>query len=96
MTPRERADDVWIRLQRNSGEARQIGIIRKAIEDAVEEERQTAKDTGVSYDELLESNLSERTKHEIFEWLWARRILDDDQYKLAMSRIEYIEKSKGD
>jgi hypothetical protein len=42
------------------------------------------------FDLILESNLSERTKHELIEWLWAVRKLDDDQYKLAMSRIKYL------
>lgn len=37
MTTKERAEDTLIRLQRNSVEARQIGIIRKAIEAAEEE-----------------------------------------------------------
>ena len=42
------------------------------------------------FDLMLESNLSERTKHEVVEWLWANRKLDDDQYKLAMSRIKHL------
>jgi len=40
-TTNERAEDTLIRLQRNSVEARQIGIIQKAIEAAIEEDRKS-------------------------------------------------------
>lgn len=42
-------------------------------------------------DAMLESSLSEDTKREVFEWLWAKRLLDNKQYKLAVSRIEHLE-----
>jgi hypothetical protein len=42
------------------------------------------------FDLMLESDLSERTKHELIEWLWAIGKLDDDQYKLAMSRVKHL------
>jgi hypothetical protein len=44
------------------------------------------------FDCLLDSNLSERTKRELVEWLWAHSMLSDDQYALAVSRIEHLEK----
>lgn len=43
-------------------------------------------------DSMLESNLSETTKREFIEWAYTMNWLDDDQYKLAISRIEHLKK----
>lgn len=48
----------------------------------------------VLFDAILESSMSTTTKHEIIEWLWAIKKLDDDQYKLAMSRVKHLEKKQ--
>ena len=48
----------------------------------------------VLFDAILESNISATAKNEIVEWLHAVKKLDNDQYKLALSRIEHLKKKK--
>mgnify|MGYP001492236733 CR=1 FL=1 len=46
------------------------------------------------FDALLEGNLAADCKQEIVEWLWATKMLDDEQYTMATSRILHLEKKK--
>lgn len=42
------------------------------------------------FDEILDGSLSAKCKQEIVEWLCANRKLDDEQYKLAVSRVLHV------
>jgi len=46
-------------------------------------------------DDVLESQLSLGTKHEFFEWLYAKRLIDAKQYKLADARMKHLDSKES-